>query len=277
MAEAERAAARAELHSLIPAVSAWVASVPAPATSLTVIIATRDRAHVLPRAVSSVLAQDHARLELIVVDDGSTDETATWLAGINDRRLSTLRTEGIGLAGARNRGLAAARGEIVTYLDDDNVMLPGWMRAVAWAFDRFPDAVLVYGARVIEDRDHLAGNAGPSGTVTSALPRIHFEPYSRDYLREGNFIDANVMGHRREHPEARFDERLGYASDWDLALRLTAGRDAVPIPVLACAYTTREPTRMSLDWALADRDMSTARNLNGINPLSPHDVDGHCT
>ena len=233
---------------------------------ISVIIATRDRLHRLPHAVASVLAQDHQAFEVIVVDDGSTDGTADWLQRVADPQVRSLRTNGVGLAAARNHGLAAATGEFVAYLDDDNTMLGGWLRAIAWAFDRFPDDHLGYGARVMEDEVHIGGSTIP-GPTTNPYPSIQFDAFDRAALHEANYIDANVIAHRRDHPEAHFDERLGFLSDWDLAIRLSGDRDARPIPVLACAYSTREPTRMSLAPSAEEQDMSTMRTIHGIRPL----------
>ena len=93
-------------------------------TCVSVIIPTHNRADVLGRAVASVLAQTRADLELIVVDDGSTDHTARVLAGFDDPRLTGMHQENKGVSAARNRGIAASRGELVALLDSDDWWLP---------------------------------------------------------------------------------------------------------------------------------------------------------
>jgi len=89
-----------------------------------VIIPTHNRADVLGRAVASVLAQTLADLELIVVDDGSTDRTAEVLAGFDDPRLTGMHQENKGVSAARNRGIAASRGRYVALLDSDDSWMP---------------------------------------------------------------------------------------------------------------------------------------------------------
>ncbi len=93
-------------------------------TCVSVIIPTHNRAGVLGRAVASVLAQTWADLELIVVDDGSTDGTAEVLAGFDDPRLTGMRQENKGVSAARNRGIAASRGEYIALLDSDDSWMP---------------------------------------------------------------------------------------------------------------------------------------------------------
>ncbi|HVT36944.1 MAG TPA: glycosyltransferase family 2 protein [Nevskiaceae bacterium] len=92
--------------------------------AVSVILPTYNRAHTLRRAIDSVLAQTHADLELIVVDDGSTDDTAALLASIADPRLRVERPPANeGAAAARNRGISAARGEWLAFQDSDDQWL----------------------------------------------------------------------------------------------------------------------------------------------------------
>ncbi len=92
---------------------------------VSVVIPAYNRAHTLPRAIESVLAQDHADLELLVVDDGSTDDTASILAGYDDPRLRVLRQEtNRGVSAARNRGMREAQGAFIAFLDSDDEWRP---------------------------------------------------------------------------------------------------------------------------------------------------------
>ena len=88
---------------------------------VSVIIPTYNRAHVLPRAIESVLKQTYTELELIVVDDASTDDTAAVMTAITDPRVRYVRKEHGGAAAARNRGIAEAKGEFIAFQDSDDV------------------------------------------------------------------------------------------------------------------------------------------------------------
>ncbi len=123
---------QAERTERILSCEAWLAAAPPSQRLISVLTPTHNRATLLRRAIASVQAQTHERWEMIVVDDHCTDETPSVLASLEDSRVRSLSARARGAAAARNDGLAAATGEIVVYLDDDNLMLPGWLAAVAW-------------------------------------------------------------------------------------------------------------------------------------------------
>ena len=83
------------------------------------------------RAINSVLGQDEIDLELVVVNDGSTDETESVLASVNDPRVIVLNRKNGGLSAARNAGIAQASGEWITFLDDDDMALPAWLKGLS--------------------------------------------------------------------------------------------------------------------------------------------------
>jgi glycosyltransferase involved in cell wall biosynthesis len=93
--------------------------------AVSVILPTLNRARLLPRAMASVLRQSHADLELVIVDDGSTDDTRAVVESFADNRVVYLRNEApAGDAAARNRGLAQARGEWLAFQDSDDEWVP---------------------------------------------------------------------------------------------------------------------------------------------------------
>ncbi len=229
-----RGVARAALLDSVTATTAWVAALPRSDTLISVILPTRNRAALLRDAIDSVEAQTHAAWELIVVDDGSDDETPAVLAAIDDPRVRVVRRrDAPSPSSARNAGLAAARGDLIAYLDDDNVMRPDWLRAVAWEFDRHPQVDVAYGALLLEDPG-------------SGAPTVMLEPWSRARLAIETLVDQNVIAHRAGLSEARFDEQLDAGEDWDLMLRVTADRDPACVPVLAVLYRSDAPGRMSM-------------------------------
>jgi hypothetical protein len=231
---------RAELHARIASTMAWIGLAEVPDDRLvTVVLVSRNRSALLTRAIRSVLGQSYPRMELVVVDDGSEDDTPEVLATFSAQGVRAFRTDGVGASAGRNRGLAEATGDIVTYLDDDNVMHPDWLRSVAWAFARQPDAKVAYGARLVDDPS-LVGEA-----ADGPVALIHFEPFDRHQLEEGNFIDMGVVAHRAGLPEAWFDPDLTSLQDWDFMLRMTKDRAPVALPAFACMYTSSAPNRLS--------------------------------
>ncbi len=101
---------------------------------VSVVIPAWNRAATIARAIGSALAQDPSPLEVIVVDDGSTDATPEVVAAIGDPRLSLITQANGGVAAARNLGIAEARGELVAFLDSDDEWLPGKLAAQLAAF-----------------------------------------------------------------------------------------------------------------------------------------------
>ncbi len=97
-------------------------------TLVSVVVAARNSADTLPACLRSLQAQDYAPLEVIVVDDGSEDETAA-VAEAGGARV--VRTPPVGASAARNLGIELARGQIVAFTDGDCVADPGWVRALA--------------------------------------------------------------------------------------------------------------------------------------------------
>jgi glycosyltransferase involved in cell wall biosynthesis len=218
----------------------WLRNVEVPEQlCIATVIATRNRVTRLGHAVDSVLSQAYGNLELLIVDDGSTDGTARYLESLEDPRIRTFRTTGTGCTAARNVALEAAQGDVVTYLDDDNRFDHLWLKAVAWAFEERPDVQVLYGARVVDDVErHFQRGAG-------GLPWLQFLPWDRQAIQEFNRIDMNVLAHGRNLAGARFDEDLDYFGDWDLVLKLTEACDPLELPVVAAYYTTDEPLRLS--------------------------------
>lgn len=207
----------------------------APAPTVSVVLPTRNRARLLDRAISSVLRQSVGDLELIVVDDGSTDDTASVLAACQarDSRVRAIRPDpaGRGASAARNAGIAAARGEFVAFLDDDAEWAPRKLERQLEAI-REGGAGVVYCrfARVAAD-----GRARPIGSGAAARG----DPWRALLARA--FIDTSTLLVRSTALRAvgGFDEDLPRLQDWDLALRLARVCRFAYVPeVLARTYET---------------------------------------
>jgi hypothetical protein len=222
----------------IMATTAWAATAPLRhEPTISIVMATRNRSGLLRAAIDSVLAQTYEHWQLVIVNDGSEDSTTELLEQIatEEPRLEVRTTTGVGASGARNVGLAASSGEWITFLDDDNTMAPGWLRAIAEYTGRAPDCESLYGAGLRED--HL---------TAAEVPRVLFEPeIDLDQLRHTNSIDLGVLAVKAAHPELHFDESLDRFIDWEMAVRLAEHGALHPVPVLASAYTTRASERIS--------------------------------
>ncbi len=116
---------------------------------MTVVIPTRNRLSLLREAIESLERQSLTAWEAIVVDDASDDGTASWLEGLDDRRIRPVRLDRHSeRSAARNRGLHEAGGRFVIFLDDDDRLLPGSLERLSRALERRPSAVAAVGAAV---------------------------------------------------------------------------------------------------------------------------------
>lgn len=120
---------------------------------VSVIIPTHNRCHLLPQAIQSVRDQTYQNFEVLVVDDGSVDATASVVNAIDDDRVRYCYQTNAGRAAARNRGLTLAQGEFVAFLDDDDTFLPNKLTDQLTEFGRRPELGLTAGGWLETDVD----------------------------------------------------------------------------------------------------------------------------
>jgi Glycosyl transferase family 2 len=200
--------------------------------AVSVILPTWNRAGVVGAAIRSVQAQQFADWELIVVDDGSTDDTSTVMAAFeDDPRICYIKLPHAGQCVARNHGLNVAKGSLIAYLDSDNLWYPGFLAAAVPIFANQPEVDCAYGAMITDAHG----------------PRVLFEPFDRERLMAGNFIDMSTFIHRRDLTDryGGFDDKTSPLEDWDLVLRYTAHAPAYRVPVAAVRYRVTDDKRVS--------------------------------
>jgi len=139
---------------------------------VSVVIPVFNGARFLREAIESVLAQTYANVEIVVVDDGSTDETPAMIASFDTVR--GMRQEHAGQATARNRGVAAARGEYVAFLDADDVMLPDRLERQVAYLREHPECACVLGRQQIAveagvEPPAWVANGGGDGSVSELV------------------------------------------------------------------------------------------------------------
>jgi len=161
--------------------------------TVSVIISTYNRAHLIGRAIQSVLNQTYQDFEVIVVDDGSTDNTEEIVKSFNDPRIRYIRHEkNKGAAAARNTGIKAARGKYIAFQDSDDEWLPEKLEKQMKVFENAPpEAGVVYTdmQRINEDGEHYweMGKIGyPPSKIIKDIQRSRFKVEktyrSRGYL-----------------------------------------------------------------------------------------------
>ena len=175
---------------------------------VSVVLPTFNRAHLVGRAIASVLAQTAEDLELLVVDDGSIDGTADVLAAVRDPRIHRLRLDvNGGVSRARNAAIAVARGRWVAFLDDDNEWAPAYLaRQLALAASRRDAGVVYCRARRHDDRTDRDVGIAPvlvrEGSVFCDVVNGWNPPISCTMVHRSTLVASGG-----------FDERLRLAED----------------------------------------------------------------
>ncbi|MBY3167864.1 glycosyltransferase family 2 protein [Rhizobium laguerreae] len=121
--------------------------------TVSVIIPTYNRARFIREAIESVFSQTYRDFELIVIDDGSTDETAKIVRALVDNRLNFIRQENRGRSAARNRAIALARGRYIAFLDSDDMYLPDKLAQQVDYMDSHPEDGMIYTSAMCIDGD----------------------------------------------------------------------------------------------------------------------------
>lgn len=198
---------------------------------VSIIMPCHDAKTHLPSSVGSVLAQSHPDWELIAVDDGSHDDTLTWLRQQADPRIQVLSQSNQGVSAARNAGLSKARGTYIAFLDSDDTWDAGFLRAMVNAVQAEPDAVLAYCGWQ---------NVGlPGGRGQPFVPPDYENDAKAETLFNGCRWPIHAVLVKREAVLAAggFDTSLKNAEDYALWLRVAIQALIVRVPeVLACYH-----------------------------------------
>ena len=208
------------------------------AVNVSVIVITRNRPQFLPRALASLAAQTYHDFETVVVNDaGSYVGAIVRASGLPANVV--VRDECGGCPGARNSGLRAARGDWITYLDDDDIAYPHHLATLVEAQQR-TGAKVVYSDSVLVIEEERDGQ----WVTLSSRPFYGYE-FDRGRLMVDNITPANNVMHTRESIErvGLFDEGLKFLDDWDMMIRLAHYWDFAHVPRVTAEYrqrTTRE-------------------------------------
>lgn len=221
-----------------------------------VVIPTYNRAKMLAQALESVLSQSYAPLEILVVDDGSTDDTSD-VAERFGKHVRYIRQDNAGVSVARNRGIKESRGDIIAFLDSDDAWEPEKLEIHAAVYQRWPEVGWAVSDIIIvdDDRQPYPGVQGFSRAFP-LFPDRRLEP--RDFfstalaldqlevcggchevfhgdafvlLLQGNFVQPSALTVRRELLErvGGFDDSFRVAGDTELAPRLAADSEGAII------------------------------------------------
>lgn len=181
---------------------------------VSVIIPTFNRSELLKKAIESLEKQSHQNLEIIIIDDFSTDNTAAIVAEMTDDRIIYLKHEvNKGGSEARNTGLRRATGNFIGFLDSDDQWLPEKIEKQLEKFNDEPDVGVVYsGVQVVDENNQPTRKIIPEyrGDILSKLLEFNYIDTTSSVLVRKEVLDQ-IEG---------FDAKLPSCQDWDLYIRL---------------------------------------------------------
>jgi glycosyltransferase involved in cell wall biosynthesis len=192
---------------------------------VSVIIPTYNYCHFLGEAIQSVLEQTFSDFELIVVDDGSTDNTKEVVDSFGDSRIRYIYQENRGVSAARNTGIKVSSGEYVAFLDSDDMWLPENLELKVKVLDSRSDVALICSDAYVFN-DDTSDILGRLWHDKKSADRVNLQRVSKQPLKEmlsrGGFIAPQLTVVRREvfTEVGYFDESLYVGEDWDMFIRI---------------------------------------------------------
>jgi glycosyltransferase involved in cell wall biosynthesis len=224
-----------------------------------------DGVRFVEHTVRSVIEQDYDALEYLIQDGGSSDGTLEVLARYRHATAGLESEPDAGQANAINRGLTRASGEILAYLNADDVLLPGTLHYVAAYLERHPDVDVVYGHRVLIDE------------ANREIGRWVLPLHDDRALSWADYVPQETLFWRRriwERVGACLDETFQFAMDWDLLLRFRdAGARFVRLPRFLGAFRVHPDQKSTSRIAdLGAAEMARLRERVHGRPVSTHEI-----
>ncbi len=213
------------------------------APRVSVVIPTWNRRRHLEEAIASVLALTYTDLEIVVVEDGSTDDTREWMQGRHpEGRLMYLHQENRGSASARNAGIRAARGELVAFLDSDDLWLPRKLEQQIPLFDQNPAVGMVFsGSAKLDEKGATSEIRMPTpafrGRAILAMIRRNMMPTPTVVVRKRLALDAGPMY-----------EDLSFGEDWNYWIRIAARCETDFVPEVLVHFRDTPGSLSRLDF-----------------------------
>lgn len=205
---------------------------------ISIVTPSYNQADFIDETIQSVLSQDYANREYLILDGGSNDGSVDIIRRYEEQLDYWISERDRGQSHAINKGFARARGDVLTWLNSDDVFLPGALSAVAECFDRYPKIDLVYGDFVYTDL---------KGAVLRR--RKVFPKISYDHLVFHDYLGQPAVFFRKSLFEkvGAIDESLTYGMDWELFLRMWKVADTMHVPRVLATYRLHESAKGSAE------------------------------
>jgi glycosyltransferase involved in cell wall biosynthesis len=261
---------------------------------VTIITPSYNQGKFIQETIDSVLGQDYPHLEYIILDGGSTDNTVDILQACTDPRLNWMSEKDNGQSAAINKGLRRANGEYLTYINSDDLLLPGTVKLIVNHFEEHPEADMVYGYCQLIDASgsHLRlVKTLPFDLQQAVLGSPPMQPgtfWRRDVTRRIGYMDENLhylmdvdycfrtalagfnlqgirstLAKFRLHEASKgVNQKMGFWQEWKPTLDKVYANADIPQEILEVkqqAYENIDWNCLKISWALADYDRERLR------------------
>lgn len=191
----------------------------------------------ISKTIESVLSQTLADFEMIIVDDGSTDGTATAIRSFQDERITLISTENRGVSCARNRGLEECLAPLVVFLDGDDLLFANALEQMVRTLNKHADQVACFGHHIkIDEHGEAVGGRKPSALKTMPSEDTLRHLLIRNFICNGGALCIRTASARAV---GGFDPEIRFAEDREFWGRLAALSDFVAIPDVLLKYRVR--------------------------------------
>lgn len=209
---------------------------------VSVVIPTYNRANLLPDAIDSVFAQTYRNWKLIIVDDGSTDDTREVVQRYSCQRLRYIHQSQAGVAAARNRGIRVSEGRYIAFLDSDDVWYPNKLTEQIELIRKYPDTGMVGGGCIkVDEHGHTIGKAN--------IPPVHIPLSDFHVYCAIPGSTSNVLVKRQIFNEVgTFDKGLPATEDRDMWIRIARNYPVRAVPKVTLVSRIHSGVRRSEDW-----------------------------
>ena len=214
---------------------------------VSVIIPAYNAMSYLPQTLESVLNQTYQDFEVIIVDDGSTDNVEDWIKKVTDSKVKYISQQNQGPAVARNTGITNSKGTYIAFLDADDLWHPQKLEKQVDILDKSPKVGLVYS---------WVGSVDEQGTVNSKIRKNYAEGNVWQKIIEHNIIEcgSNPMIRRACFEQVgKFDPQIAYAQDWQMWLKIASFYDFKVVKESLVYYRAHSGNR-SKKWYLMEQN-----------------------
>lgn len=240
-------------------------------------------------SIKSVLNQEFGDYELIVVDDGSSDNTSCVVDTIMDKRIKLKKIENRGVSAARNEGISESRGDYVCFLDSDDYWFPNHLKVLNELIDMAPDAMVLTTGYQIRDFNGNVSKVNSEISKYKAGNSFVLDDYIGYTKKYSQFIHINSLCAKREHIDLvgwfEVGEKIG--EDTDFIYRLTAYSKLAVSPLITSEYrrnstSTTATRKFNFTWSflrhgkelLCDSSISEGKKKSIRWVLATHRISG---